>query len=96
MGEIARQMLKVRYCAPTNLLLAALRQFNLPRSFAMTTLRQRVLEDMSIRNLAENTKLSNLQQVSLYAKHFDRSPARLNPGDHFAYCHFDDGNWNCA
>jgi hypothetical protein len=96
MGEIARQMLKVRYCASTNLLLAALRPFNLPRSFAMTTLRQRMLEDMIIGNLAENTKLSNLQKVSLCAKHFDRSPALLNPGEHFVHCHFDDGNWNCA
>ena len=45
----------------------------------MTTLRQRMLEDMSIRNLAENTKVSYLQQVSLYAKYFDRSPAQLGP-----------------
>jgi len=34
----------------------------------MTTLRQRMLEDMSIRNLSENTKLSYLQQVSQYAR----------------------------
>lgn len=45
----------------------------------MTTLRQRMLEDMSIRNLAENTKQSYLQQVSLYAKYFDQSPAKLGP-----------------
>ena len=31
----------------------------------MTPLRQRMLEDMSIRNLAENTQLSYVQQVSL-------------------------------
>ena len=30
----------------------------------MTPLRQRMLEDMGIRNLAENTQLSYLQQVS--------------------------------
>ena len=36
----------------------------------MTPLRQRMLEDMGIRNLAENTQLSYLQQVSLYARHF--------------------------
>lgn len=45
----------------------------------MTPLRQRMLEDMSIRNLAENTKLSYLQQVSLYANHFHRSPEILGP-----------------
>jgi len=45
----------------------------------MTPLRQRMLEDMGIRNLAENTQLSYLQQVSLYARHFDRSPEQLGP-----------------
>ena len=45
----------------------------------MTPLRQRMLEDMGIRNLAENTQLSYLQQVSLYARHFHRSPAELGP-----------------
>lgn len=34
----------------------------------MTPLRQRMLEDMGIRNLAANTQLSYLQQVSLYAE----------------------------
>jgi hypothetical protein len=33
-------------------------------SLAMTPLRQRMLEDMKIRNLARNTQLSYLQQVS--------------------------------
>jgi hypothetical protein len=61
------------------LLFAALHPFHLQRSFAMTPLRQRMLEDMGIRNLAENTQLSYLQQVSLYARHFDRSPEQLGP-----------------
>ena len=51
----------------------------------MTPLRQRMLEDMSIRNLAENTQLSYLQQVSLYAKHFHRSPEELGPEQVRAY-----------
>ena len=51
----------------------------------MTPLRQRMLEDMSIRNLAENTQLSYLQQVSLYAKHFRRSPEELGPEQVRAY-----------
>jgi hypothetical protein len=38
------------------------------RSFAMTPLRQRMLEDMSIRNLAPNTQQSYLQQVSSFAR----------------------------
>ena len=45
----------------------------------MTPLRQRMLEDMGIRNLAENTQLSYLQQVSLFARHFHRSPEELGP-----------------
>lgn len=51
----------------------------------MTSLRQRMLEDMGIRNFAENTQQSYLQQVSLYARHFDRSPARLGPEEVRAY-----------
>ena len=45
----------------------------------MTPLRRRMLEDMGIRNLAENTQLSYLQQVSLYAGHFHCSPEELGP-----------------
>ena len=45
----------------------------------MTPLRQRMLEDMGIRNLAENTQLSYLQQVSSYARFFGRSPEQLGP-----------------
>ena len=45
----------------------------------MTPLRQRMLEDMGIRNFAENTQQSYLQQVSLFARHFARSPNALGP-----------------
>jgi integrase/recombinase XerD len=45
----------------------------------MTPLRQRMLEDMGIRNLAKNTQLSYLQQVSAFANHFHRSPEALGP-----------------
>ena len=51
----------------------------------MTPLRQRMLEDMSIRNLADNTQLSYLQQVSLYARHFQCSPEELGPKQVRAY-----------
>jgi site-specific recombinase XerD len=46
---------------------------------AMTPLRQRMLEDMGIRNLAENTQLSYVQQISSFARHFGRSPDDLGP-----------------
>jgi len=49
------------------------------RSFAMTTLRQRMLEDMGIRNLAENTQSAYLQQIAAYSRYFNRSPDQLGP-----------------
>ena len=45
----------------------------------MTPLRQRMLEDMSIRNLAENTQQSYLQQVSSYARYFGCPPDTMGP-----------------
>ena len=45
----------------------------------MTALRQRMLEDMRIRNLARNTQLSYLQQISAFECHFGRSPEALGP-----------------
>ncbi len=41
----------------------------------MTTLRQRMTEDMRIRNLALNTQTCYLQQVSLFVHHFNKSPS---------------------
>ena len=35
----------------------------------MTPLRQRMLEDMGIRNLAENTQSAYLLQITAYAKY---------------------------
>jgi integrase/recombinase XerD len=43
----------------------------------MTPLRQRMVEDMRVRNLATNTQRAYLQQISAFAKHFGRSPAML-------------------
>ncbi|UIF88510.1 site-specific integrase [Cupriavidus sp. UYPR2.512] len=45
----------------------------------MTPLRQRMLHDMQIRNLADNTQQSYLLQVSHFARHFRRSPEVLGP-----------------
>jgi site-specific recombinase XerD len=49
------------------------------RSFAMTPLRQRMIEDMRIRNFAESTQQSYLQQVSSFARYFHCSPDALGP-----------------
>ena len=47
----------------------------------MTRLRQRMSEDMQVRNLALNTQLSYLQQVSLFARYFGKSPDLLGRED---------------
>lgn len=51
----------------------------------MTSLRQRMTEDMQVRNLALNTQTSYVQQVSLFARHFHKSPDQLGPEDIRAY-----------
>jgi integrase/recombinase XerD len=51
----------------------------------MTRLRQRMMEDMEIRNLSPNTQLSYLQQVSSFAKYCQRSPEELGPEEIRAY-----------
>ena len=45
----------------------------------MTVLRQRMTEDMQVRNLSLNTQTSYLQQVTRFARHFGKSPALLGP-----------------
>jgi site-specific recombinase XerD len=65
-------------------LLAALHSIPI-RSFAMTRLRQRMLEDMGIRNLADNTQSAYLHQIIAYAKHFHRPPEDLGPEEVRAY-----------
>jgi integrase/recombinase XerD len=47
----------------------------------MTSLRQRMTEDMQVRNLALNTQRSYVQQISLFARYFNKSPELLGPDD---------------
>src|SRR6202521_3970450 len=51
------------------------------KEFLMTSLRQRMTEDMQVRNLALNTQTCYVQQVSLFARHFHKSPEQLGPED---------------
>jgi integrase/recombinase XerD len=47
----------------------------------ITPLRQRMTEDMQVRNLALNTQASYVRQISLFARHFNKSPEQLGPED---------------
>jgi site-specific recombinase XerD len=47
----------------------------------MTPLRQRMSEDMQVRNFSLNTQLAYLQQVSLFARYFSKSPDLLGRED---------------
>ena len=40
----------------------------------MTPLRRRMTEDMQVRNFSPHTQNSYMQQVSLFARHFSKSP----------------------
>jgi len=51
----------------------------------MTPLRQRMTEDMQVRNLARNTQESYLQQISQFARYFHKSPELLGPEDIRSY-----------
>ena len=45
----------------------------------MPSLRQRMLEDMQVRQLSPCTQQTYVETVARFARHFDRSPARLGP-----------------
>jgi len=51
----------------------------------MTTLRRRMMEDMQVRSLSPQTQATYLQQVSLFARHFNRSPELLGPEEIRSY-----------
>jgi integrase/recombinase XerD len=51
----------------------------------MTPLRQRMIEDMQVRNLSPHTQACYLQQVSLFARHFKKSPEILGPEEIRSY-----------
>jgi site-specific recombinase XerD len=55
------------------------------KELSITSLRQRFIEDMQIRNLAVNTQVYYVQQVSRFARHFNKSPVALGPEQIRAY-----------
>jgi site-specific recombinase XerD len=52
-----------------------------PEEDTMTPLRQRMREDMQIRQLSPHTQRAYLAAVTRFAKHFGRSPAELGLED---------------
>jgi len=59
--------------------------YPIPTARKVSALRQRMIDDMTVRNFAPNTQESYLHQVSLFARHFDRSPERLGPEEIRSY-----------
>ena len=51
----------------------------------MTTLRRRMMEDMQVRSLSPQTQATYVQQVALFARHFNRSPELLGPEEIRSY-----------
>jgi site-specific recombinase XerD len=51
----------------------------------MTPLRQRLLEDMQVRNFSPHTQSTYVLQVSLFARHFGKPPDQLGPEDIRSY-----------
>jgi len=51
----------------------------------MTPLRQRMTEDMQVRNLSPHTQATYVLQVSLFARHFNKSPEALGPEEIRSY-----------
>ncbi len=51
----------------------------------MAPLRQRYLEDLQLRNYSVKTQQLYIECVSLFARHFNRSPEQLGPDEIRAY-----------
>src|SRR5215469_1468221 len=55
--------------------------FHLAQELSMTLLRQRMIEDMQVRNLAPHTQATYVLHISLFARHFHKSPELLGPDE---------------
>src|SRR5262249_17022970 len=55
------------------------------KGLPMTPLRRRMTEDMQLRNFSPHTQNSYVQQVSLFARHFSKSPEGLGPDEIRSY-----------
>jgi transposase, IS6 family len=55
------------------------------KELPMTSLRRRMIEDMQVGNLSLQTQATYVQQVSLFARHFNKSPEILGPEEIRSY-----------
>src|ERR1041385_1585675 len=53
--------------------------YSIPPACKVSALRQRMIDDLVVRNLAPNTMLCYVKQVSYLARYFGRSPEQLGP-----------------
>jgi integrase len=53
--------------------------YSIPPARKVSPLRQRMIDDMTVRNLAPNTMLCYLKKVNYLARYFGRSPQQLGP-----------------
>src|ERR1700756_3316019 len=53
--------------------------YSVPPARKVSALRQRMIDDMTVRNLAPDTMLCYLKQVSYLARYFGKSPEQLGP-----------------
>jgi len=60
-------------------------QFHFAKELSLTSLRQRLTEDMQVRNLSLCTQATYILRVSLFARYFRRSPETLGPEEIRAY-----------
>ena len=51
--------------------------YSIPAARKVSPLRQRMIDDMTVRNLAPNTVLCYLKQVNYLARYFGRSPQQV-------------------
>src|SRR5207244_7431097 len=59
--------------------------FHFAKELPLTPLRQRMIEDMQVRNLSPHTQSTYVLQVSLFARHFGKTPDQLGPEDIRSY-----------
>jgi hypothetical protein len=59
--------------------------FHFAKELSMTPLRQRLTEDMQVRNLSPHTQATYVLQVSLFARYFSKSPEALGPEEIRSY-----------